>query len=135
MAVGGDIVEISYNHPTLGSGIFFGKANEDSTFDTGGIRTDDSADGIDGGGNAIYKKTRTRWGFECTISWDDNVKQEIQKLSNLAGSAVEAVFTVSWINGSVYKGSGTMVGDIKGSGMNATIPVKFAGGGILAKII
>ena len=33
--VGGDIVELTFNHPTLGSGIIFPKSAEDSTFDLG----------------------------------------------------------------------------------------------------
>lgn len=133
-SVGGDIIEVAWNHPTLGSGHFFGKASEDSTFDPGGFRTDDATDGIDGSGQAIYKKNRTRWMFECTIGWDANNRQELEKLNDLSGSAAEAVFTVSWINGSVYKGSGTIVGDLKGAGNAATIPFKASGGGILKKI-
>ena len=55
MAVGGDITEITYNHPTIGSGVFYPKAAEDNTFDTGGLRSDDDANMIDGAGNMIDK--------------------------------------------------------------------------------
>jgi hypothetical protein len=39
-AVGGDILEVTYAHETLGSGTFFPKSGEDSTFDLGGFRGD-----------------------------------------------------------------------------------------------
>ena len=38
-AVGGDIIEAAFNHPTLGSGVIFPKANEDGTLDTNAQRT------------------------------------------------------------------------------------------------
>ena len=132
--VGGDIIEVAYNHPTIGSGLLRPKAGEDSTFDPGGFRAEDSDDGIDGGGEMILKLNRKRWGFECTIAWDNNVAQDLEKLNNLAGDPVQAVWTVSHVSGAVYKGTGTVVGDIKGNGNAATIALKVAGGAKLTKI-
>jgi hypothetical protein len=43
MAVHGDILEVTYNHPTLGSGVFYPKANEGNKFDPGGFRNNDDA--------------------------------------------------------------------------------------------
>jgi len=134
-AVGGDIIEAAFNHPTLGSGVIFPKAGEDSTFDLGGLKSDDSEDMIDGSGNMIDKMNRKRWGVEMTIAWDNNSRLELEKVQAMESSPVPAVGTISHISGAVYKGTGKPVGDLKGNGNNATFPLKLAGGGILKKII
>ena len=134
-AVGGDIIEAAFNHPTLGSGVIFPKAGEDSTFDLGGLKSDDSEDMIDGSGNMIDKMNRKRWGVEMTIAWDNNSRLELEKVQAMESSPVPAVWTISHISGAVYKGTGKPVGDLKGNGNNATFPLKLAGGGILKKII
>ena len=134
-AVGGDILEITYNHPTLGSGTLFPKSNEDSTFNTGGFRSADDENMIDGGGNMIDRINRVRWSLETVISWDQNDKNELDKLKALAGSPVPAEWTVSMINGTVWGGSGKPVGDIGGNGNAATIDLKLAGGGEMKKIV
>ncbi len=134
-AVGGDIISASYNHPTLGSGTIWPKAGEDSTFDLGGFRSDDSEDMIDGAGEMIDKLNRKRWGCEMTCAWDNNNRQDLEKVVLLAASPVMATWTVSHISGAVYKGTGKPVGDLKGNGNDATFPLKIAGGGILKKIL
>jgi hypothetical protein len=135
MATGGDIVSVTYNHPTIGSGTIHPKANEDSTFDLGGFRSDDSDDMIDGSGAMIDKINRKRWAFEFTASWDNNNRQELEVVNLLAASPVPATWTISHISGAVYKGAGKPVGDLKGNGNQATFPLKVAGGGILKKIL
>jgi len=133
-AVGGDVTEISYSHPTIGQGVFYPKAAEDNTFDPGGFKTGDDANMIDGSGQMIKQINRTRWSFEGTISGDMNSKMEMEKLNSLSGDPVDATFTISHINGAVYKGAGTVVGDANLNGNNATIKLKLAGGGKMKKI-
>lgn len=134
-AVGGDIIEAAFNHPTIGSGVIFPKAGEDSTFDLGGFRSDDSDDMIDGSGQMIDKINRKRWSAEMTVAWDNNDRQELEKVTLLAASPVPATWTISHISGAVYKGTGKPVGDLKGNGNNATFPLKLAGGFNLKKIL
>ncbi len=134
MAVGGDIIEITYNHPTIGSGVFFPKAAEDNTFDLGGFRSNDDANMIDGAGNMIDQMNRTRWSFEGSISWDMNNAEDLERLVELASSPVLADWTFSHINGSIYAGKGKPVGDLKGNGNTANTPIKIAGSGKLNKI-
>jgi len=135
MAVGGDILELKYNHPTLGSGVIFPKSNEDSTFDLGGFRSTDEANMIDGGGNMIDQINRVRWGLETTVSWDMNLDLTLEKVVALAASPVQATWVISHINGTVYGGTGKPVGDLQGAGNHATFKFKIAGGSILKKII
>lgn len=135
MAVGGDIIEITYNHPTLGSGTWLPKANEDSSFDPGGFRADDDANGIDGGGNNIKKLNQARWSFEGKISWDANIANELDAAQKLAADPVDAEWTFTHINGTVWGGKGSPVGEVKGNGNSATIDIKISGGGKLKKIV
>ena len=133
-AVGGDIIQLAFTHPTLSGATFFPKANEESTYDLGGIRTDDDSSGIDGGGTLIQKKTRVPWSWEGTIAGDMNTRQELESLTALAGNPIEATWKIAHINGAVYQGTGMVVGDVQQNGLNATIKLKLNGSQTLVKI-
>lgn len=133
--VGGDIIEVTYNHPTLGSGVFYPKSAEDSTFDPGGFRGSDDANMVDGGGRNIRQLNQVRWSFESPIAWDMNVTNELATVAALSKSAEEATWTFTSINGTVWQGKGAPVGDVPGNGNQSTIPLKISGGGELKKII
>jgi len=135
MAVGGDILEITYNHPTLGTGTIFAKSQEDSTFDLGGYRSNDDAAMVDGGGNMIDQINQVRWKFSVAVSWDGNSANELDKIVALAGSPVTADWTISHINGVVWGGNGKPVGDYEGNGNASTFTLTLSGGGKLKKIV
>lgn len=135
MAIGGDIIEVTYNHPTLGSGVIYPKAAEDSTYDLGGFRSSDDANMVDGGGNMIDQMNRVRWSFEVVVAWDMNTNTELEKIVNLAADPVPAEWTWSNANGTVYGGTGKPVGDQQGNGNAATFTLKVAGGGKAKKIV
>lgn len=132
---GGDVKEITWNHPTLGSGIFSPKSGEDSTFDPGGYSSDDDDNGIDGSGEMIDKMNLRRWSAEVVAAWDMNNREDLTKAKALAASPVMASYTITHVNGTVWAGRGKPVGDLKGNGNNATFPLKLAGSGILKKIV
>lgn len=134
MAVGGDILEITFNHPTLGSWIVFGKSAEDSTYDLGGVRTTDDSNMVAGNGEIIKQMNRGRWSFETTVAWDMNTREDMEKLNDLAADPVDADITISHINNTIYGGTGTCVGDLQGNGNSATFTMKLSGGGKLKKI-
>jgi hypothetical protein len=129
----GDVLEVTINNPVVGSFTVYVKAGEESTFNTGGFRAVDDNNMIDGSGAMINQLTRNRWSFECTVGWDMNERTDIEKLSSVSGSPAESDITISSINGIVYGGKGTVVGDLMGSN-KGTIPVKFSGGGVLAQL-
>lgn len=135
MAVGGDLIEFTYNHPSAGSGTLFAKAGEDSEFDLGGYESEDDDNGIDGGGNMIDIMKQTRWKISGTVSWDMNSKTELEKLVAMESSPVLGDWTVRHINGTVYAGKGKPVGDLKGKASSATIELMISGGGRLKKIV
>lgn len=129
MAVHGDITEITYNHPTLGSGTFFPKAAEGNTFDPGGVRNSDDANGIAGDGSIIVTKNRVRGFFEVTIENDMNVRNDAKVIKELSASSQPADWTFSVINGTVWAGSGIPVGDINPDINAGTMTLKVASGG------
>lgn len=135
MPVGGDIIEITSNHPTLGSVTLFPKSSEDSTFNTGGFRGEDDMAKIAGDGSSIRTLNRNRWSVELPISWDMNDANEIDKLTALAKSPVESEWTFTSINGTVWGGKGAPVGEIPGNGNTVIITLKVSGGGELSKIV
>ena len=132
-SVGGDILEITYNHPTVGTGRFFAKSNEDGQFDLGGFRVNDDANGISGDGGIIKQLNQVRWKVECTVASDMNTRLDMEKAVALCGSPVDANWTFSHINGTVYAGTGCPVGDYSMNTNQATFPLVIAGGGKLAK--
>lgn len=128
MAVHGDIQEITFNHPTLGSGTFFPKAAEGNTFDPGGLRNSDDANSITGGGSLMIQKNRVRGFFEVVIENDMNIRNDANVIKELSASPLPAEWTLSHINGTVWSGNGVVVGDITPD-MNAgtlTLKVVFA---------
>jgi hypothetical protein len=132
--VSGDVQEVTINHPRVGTKVWFPKANTDSTFDPGGIRTNDDAGAIDGGGRKIHQKNRVGWEIELTIGWDMNTANELETAQDLAKDPEEATFTIQHINGTVWAGKGMVVGDLKGNGNTGELPIKLQGGGELKKI-
>lgn len=131
MATGGDIIEVTYNHPKLGTNIFSPKAAEDSTYDLGGFKGNDDANMISGSGKNIRQLNLNRWFFEVVYTWEDG---DLERMSDLAGDTVEAEWTFTHKNGTVYRGLGSPVGDIQGNGNAATFTAKISGGGILEQI-
>ncbi|MFA6057281.1 MAG: hypothetical protein WC756_03715 [Taibaiella sp.] len=133
-AVGGDLREITYNHPTLGSGTFYPKSAEDSTFDPGGLRVSDDANNRDGSGNWIKIMNAVNWFIEATISHDMNNRMEGEKLAALQADPQDADWTFTHVNGTVWGGKGSPVGDLQFNTSAATIEIKIGGGGELKKI-
>jgi hypothetical protein len=132
--IGGDVLEVSYKHPTLGSGSFFVKAGEDTTIDLGGFRSDDDANGIAGDGQMMTKINAVRWSYEAPVAWSKTTTNELAVLSDLAKDPVDADWTISAIDLSVFVGKGRPVGDLAGATQDSTIPLKIAGGGGLRRL-
>jgi hypothetical protein len=134
MATGGDIREITFKHPTIGSGIFLPKAAEDSTINYGGFRSSDDANMVTASGEMIDQINNTRWSFESLIKWDNKSDADYEKLIQLAGDPVLAEWTFTHVSGATWAGTGKPVGEIPGNGNQSTIPLKVAGGGSLKRI-
>lgn len=124
---GGDTIEMTYNHPTIGSGSFFFKANEDGTVDQGGRRSNDDASMITGNGRFIDQMNVVRASFETPpMAWDMIDQDELSVLQELAGDPNLADWTITNISGAIWGGKGKPVGDIQGNSNSAQITVKIA---------
>ena len=133
--IGGDSLEVTYNHPTLSTGTFDTKAAETATYDLGGIRNNDDASGITGGGQVIRTKNRVRPFFEVVIAVDFTaIGDTLEKLNDLAASPVDATWTISNINGGVYQLVGNIVGDIQLDTNASTLTIKVDGSNRMLKI-
>lgn len=132
--IAGFIQEITFNHPTVGSGVLFTIQDSDATIDTGGIRSADEMGGVDTGNRMIDSKSLNRWMVSCEISNAVNSTQELEKMTAIAASPEEADWTFTHISGVVYRGKGQVVGDIAAVLSTAKLPLKFSGGGTLARI-
>ena len=133
--IGGDIIEVTFNHPTIGTGTLFPKSAEDSTYNLGGFRSNDDNQGITGSGDMIDQINMNRWSFGIACAWDMNTRDDLDKISLLAASPVLADWTITHVNGVVHGGKGKPVGDYEGNGNAATFDLKVAGGGRLKKIV
>lgn len=136
MPSGGDMIQISWNDPNLGSGTFYGKSGEDTTVNTGGAMTDDSDTNIDTAGNFINTMRLIPWKISSTISWDmiNPQRREIEMLKKLTGTVNSQDFVFTNINGVNYTGNGKVVGAVEGSAKDCTMTITFMGGGTLAQI-
>lgn len=123
----GDVLEITYNHPTVGQGVFLPKANEGNTLDPGGFRNADDVNMIDGSGGLIVQKNRVRGSVECLCADDLNEREDSTTAKALAASSVPADWTFTHVNGSVWGGSGVIVGDIQTDLNAGTFTIKVAG--------
>lgn len=125
--IGGDILEISCSHPTLGDFRFQTKSNESYSIDFGGFRNNDDANAISGGGKLISQKNRVRGSFEGPLLVDMTQTNEIEKIPELAESPEPAIWTISHISGAVYKFKAEVVGDLVIDTNTAQMPVKLSG--------
>lgn len=132
-SIGGDLLEATFNHPTLGTGRVFFKANEDGQFDLGGFRRNDDANMVSGDGGVITQLNQVRWKVEGTVAWDMNTREDLTTLTELAGNPVDSDWTFSHKNGTVWAGKGNPVGDLSGNTNQATFSVTWAGGGGLKR--
>ncbi|MBX2906181.1 MAG: hypothetical protein KF744_09095 [Taibaiella sp.] len=137
MPSGGDVREITWNNPVLGSGRLLFKSGCSSQYNLGGYRSEDADDGVDSGGNMIDTMTNTRWSFETdNVAWSmlESNRMELEAMVACAGVVETTDFTITSINGVVYAGNGKPVGNPIGDGKSSTFSIKLAGGGVLQKI-
>lgn len=126
MATHGDIREIIANHPELGTIRFFPIADQSNTLDVGGIRTADEDGGIAGNGELVFKMNQFRGSLECIVENDMNIRNDAENVAKLSGSPKLSVWTVTMLNGAVWKGSGKPVGDVKPDTNTGQLTLKIA---------
>lgn len=126
--IGGDLLEISVQHPTAGSKIIYGVAGETTTIKLGGVENEDNG-AVDGGQNLIVSKRLVPGHIQGPFANDNrSALAEFEFIQNVAASPEEAVFTFRYIDNEVYSGSGTPVGEITLDAKAATFTMKIVSG-------
>ena len=132
--LGGDIIEITVNHPTVGEFKFSPKSNESFTLDEGGFRSNDDGNAVTGNGQMIDQLNNTRWSMEGPVAVDLTSGNELEKLPALAASPELGTWTITHISGAIWKGQGKPVGDLQADSNTAQMGLKVSGSGRLEKI-
>lgn len=132
--VSGDIVEVTCNHPNLGTFVFSPKSGESSKYDLGGFVSNDDEKMIDGSGQMIDQMNRRRWAFEVPCAWDMNNRVDLENAQSLQSDPNLGDWTFTHINGTVYSGKGKPVGNLQGDANGGTFTLKVSGGGILTQV-
>lgn len=133
VVINGDIVEIAWSNPDLGSGFFFPIANTDSTLNLGGFRGNDQAV-LDGAGRLMNQKNRMPWSASMETANDPLNTKELEAASALAASTAETVYTITHVSGVRYKGAGTILGNLEGNFNKGSFQLTLTGGGVLVQI-
>ncbi len=135
MYIGCDFKQIGIKHSELGTVTLYPKAGENGQIETGGYTTESDPKGITGSGEAIYKQTIGRWVVETPpIAWKRSGPDTLDQVKSISNSFEEIDCTFELADGTIWVGKGKIVGDIKGATFDATIPLKFEGGGKLTRI-
>lgn len=124
--IGGDILEIRFTHPELGSGVLFAKANESNNKDLGGIRVNDDENQITGSGEVIWQFNQTRGAWEFVVAYDMNTREDLDKCAALSKHPKDADWIVSHSNGTMWGCTGRPVGTMQADTNAATFPLKIA---------
>lgn len=136
MYVGGDVLEISFKHETLGSGKLRCKAAEDGTLEKGGLRNNDDENSVTGDGQLILNKNYRRGTWESPpVAWDMTEQKTLDVLSQMAESSLAADWTISHVSGQIWGGNGVPVGDIPGATNTAQITLKLAFNGKVKSLV
>jgi len=103
--------------------------------DPGGLKATDDAQMITGNGVPIFSIQNSRWKFTCTALWDMNGENELLKIVEMSGNPVDADWTVTNTNGTVWGMKGRPVGDYEGNMFAANFTLTLSGGGGIKKIV
>jgi hypothetical protein len=135
MYIGCDFKQIGIKHSELGTVTLYPKGGENGQIETGGYTTESDPKGITGSGEAIYKQTIGRWVVETPpIAWKRSGLDTLDQVKSISNSFEEIDCTFELADGTIWVGKGKIVGEIKGATLDATIPLKFEGGGKLTRI-
>ena len=120
----GDTLEIKFIHPDVGSKIFAVKAGEDITQDLGGYTSELMVNGNLTGHKSMSAKAWELSGVSLEADAGDGSLEFLQDISD---SPKLSTIVWSHINGSVYKGQGTVTGDLKAGTKEGYVQVTIQG--------
>lgn len=110
----GDIKEITFNHPVIGSGRFRPKSGEGNTYKIGGFQNNDDANAIASDGTLIMSKNRVSGMLEAVVinSTAEGETSDADTLQQLIDSPEPADWTFTTMADAVFAANGHPVGEI-----------------------
>ena len=127
----GDTLELKIIHPDIGTKSFNVKEGEDITKDPGGYTAEIMMNGNLTGHKSLSAKPWELSGISVECDPGDGNAEFLQ---DIIDSPVMAIVEWSHINGHVYKGTGTITGDLKESTKDGYAPIAIQGVGKLELI-
>ena len=131
MGRGGDIEEITISHPDVGKRSFAVEKGGDNTLDLGGYVKEIE---MNGNGTARAVQERKPWMIENIALNVEADNKDLEFLQDVQDSPNDAEFTISYVVGDVYRGTGTLTGDLKHNTKTSLVAVNISGGGKAEKI-
>lgn len=133
--IGGDLIEVLIKNPIGGEVRLEPKSTEDIDMSAGGPIVNDSEDSVTGAGTNIKVMNMNRWYANIPPCGWDGTDDTLIALQRIKKALPESNITLTFIDGSVYKGTGNIVGEVVGNKNSATINgFKVSGGGELERI-
>lgn len=131
MAVYGDLLQVSCEHPELGSRVFKIKSAEDYPIQKGGFKHADDENNTTTDGERIYIVTRYSWMATVTVVPQSG---DIDYLQDMVNTVIEGNWTYTHKNGEVRVGRGLPAGDLEKNFQSGTLPLTVKGSGTLESI-
>ena len=126
----GDLLSIKFIHPTVGSREYNVKGGENADQDLGGYSAEIQVNGL---GNGHKSLSRKPWALESVMIEIDEAGDQ-QFLQNIQNNPVMGIITWNHINGEIWKGKGTIEGDLKKGLKDGYASVTLKGVGIAEQI-
>jgi len=124
-------LRLSIDHPTAGIRSFALASDDDPTIDLGGI-TNEPAYTSEGG--QIRVQSVKGWKIEGVDVIIDSESGDQEYLQEVNDSLSPSNITYEALDGTIYTGSGSIEGEIKGSLKTQKVSLTLSGGGKLKKI-
>ena len=122
----GSISEISLNGRS-----FKATADGDGATNLGGMSNELQMNGD--GETARLKQTRTAWKFSGLDIAIDDENEDQEFIQDLQGNGKPFPIKVTYSDGTVRSGKGSVIGDIESSSMNGTASIELSGPGKFKK--
>ena len=110
--------------------LFAVAADSDANRSIGGFENEAQANG---NGTARLVKTAVTWMIENLALSADDSTQDMEYLQDIKDSNDFVPMSFTFVSGIVYQGTGQIVGELKRSEQNGTVPTGFAGPGKLTQ--
>jgi len=125
-----DILSLQIKHPVVGARELAIKAGEGGDVDLGGYSKERT---MNGNGSSRPKMSRKGWKVSG-ISADTSNPEDHKYLQDVQNSPLDAEFVLAWVDGVVYRGTGSIDGDLSANRGEGYASITLTGGGVLRPI-